>query len=216
MSEAIQKNAGTIALIVAIFAMVSALVPQIKELCKNDNDFVAPASGPGEAPRGPMGPGGMGPGGMGPGGPMMGPGGMGPGGMGMMRGFAPSQETTDKYLERLRICDEALKTAQGEELLKMRVERDAAKLMALRLESGARRLAPGLSEALLKMRAMLACSKATALEKNQAEIDFYQQLDRLRGDKEAFLATAEAFKDYPNTPASDSDLQNLLTAEQSR
>jgi hypothetical protein len=136
--------------------------------------------------------------------------------MGMMRGFAPSQETTDKYLERLRICDEALKTAQGEELLKMRVERDTAKLMALRLESGARRLAPGLSEALLKMRAMLACSKATALEKNQAEIDFYQQLDRLRGDKEAFLATAEAFKDYPNTPASDSDLQNLLTAEQPR
>jgi len=211
MNEAIQKNAGTIALIVAILAMVFALVPQIKELCGNDNDVVAPASGPGEAPRGPMGPGGMG-----PGGPMMGPGGMGPGGMGMMRGFGPSQETTDKYLERLNLCDEALKTAQGEELLKMRVERDAAKLMALRLESGARRIAPGISEALLKMRAMLACPKATALEKNQAEIDFYQQLDRLRGDKEAFLATAEAFKDYPNTPASDSDLQNLLAAEQQR
>ena len=201
MSETIQKNAGTIALIVAIIAMVSSLVPQIKELCNNDNDVIAPASGPG---------------GMGPGGPMMGPGGMGPGGMGMMRGFAPSQETTDKYLERLRICDEALKTVQGEELLKMRVERDAAKLMILRLESGARRIAPGISEALLKMRAMLSCPKATALEKNQAEIDFYQQLDRLRGDKEAFLATAEAFKDYPNTPASDSDLQNLLTAEQQR
>ena len=201
MSETIQKNAGTIALIVAIIAMVSSLVPQIKELCNNDNDVIAPASGPG---------------GMGPGGPMMGPGGMGPGGMGMMRGFAPSQETTDKYLERLRICDEALKTVQGEELLKMRVERDAAKLMILRLESGARRIAPGISEALLKMRAMLSCPKATALEKNQAEIDFYQQLDRLRGDKEAFLATAEAFQDYPNTPASDSDLQNLLTAEQQR
>ena len=213
MSETIQKNAGTIALIVAIIAMVSSLVPQIKELCNNDNDVIAPASGPGGmGPGGPM----MGPGGMGPGGPMMGPGGMGPGGMGMMRGFAPSQETTDKYLERLRICDEALKTVQGEELLKMRVERDAAKLMILRLESGARRIAPGISEALLKMRTMLSCPKATALEKNQAEIDFYQQLDRLRGDKEAFLATAEAFQDYPNTPASDSDLQNLLTAEQQR
>ena len=42
MSELIQKNAGTIALIVAIIAMVSSLVPQIKELCaSNDNDVVA-------------------------------------------------------------------------------------------------------------------------------------------------------------------------------
>ena len=30
----------------------------------------------------------------------------------------------------------------------------------------------------------------------QAEIDYFQQLDRFRGDKEAFLNAAEAFKDY--------------------
>lgn len=66
------------------------------------------------------------------------------------------------------------------------------------------------------MRATLACPKATALEKNQAEIDYYQQLDRFRGDKEAFLRTAEAFKDYPKNAASDNDLMNLLSAEQLR
>ncbi len=138
----------------------------------------------------------------------------GPGGPGMMFGFAPSKETTDKFAERLKLYDEALKTAQGDELLKLRVERDAAKLITLRIENGARRIAPGLSEALLKMRATLACPKATALEKNQAEIDFYQQLDRFRGDKEAFLTVAEAFKDYPKTAASDEALMNLLSAEQ--
>ncbi len=132
----------------------------------------------------------------------------------MMFGFAPSKETTDKFAERLKLYDEALKTAQGDELLKLRVERDAAKLITLRIENGARRIAPGLSEALLKMRATLACPKATALEKNQAEIDFYQQLDRFRGDKEAFLTVAEAFKDYPKTAASDEALMNLLSAEQ--
>ena len=132
----------------------------------------------------------------------------------MMFGMGPSKETTDKFAERLKLYDEALKTAQGDDLLKLRVERDTAKLMTLRIENGARRIAPGLSEALLKMRATLACPKATALEKNQAEIDFYQQLDRMRGDKEAFKGTAEAFKDYPKTAASDSDLMNLLAAEQ--
>ena len=88
--------------------------------------------------------------------------------------------------------------------------------MTLRIENGARRIAPGISDTLLKMRAMLACPKATALEKNQAELDYYQQLDRMRGNKEAFLGAAEAFKDYPKIPASDSDLANLLAAEQQR
>ena len=134
----------------------------------------------------------------------------------MMWGSAPSKEPMEKFAERLKLYDEALKTAQGDDLLKMRVERDTAKLMTLRIENSARRIAPGLSEALLKMRAMLACPKATALEKNQAEIDYYQQLDRMRGNKEAFLSAAEAFKDYPKTPASDSDLANLLAAEQQR
>ncbi len=202
MGEAIQKNVGTIALIVAIIALVSSLVPQINDLCgscSNNATVEVPAAG--GAPGGPM------PGGMGPGGPR-------PGGPGMMFGMAPSKETTDKFAERLKLYDEALKTAQGDDLLKLRVERDTAKLMTLRIENGARRIAPGLSEALLKMRAKLACPKATALEKNQAEIDFYQQLDRMRGDKEAFLGTADAFKDYPKTAASDSDLMNLLAAEQ--
>ena len=203
MGEAIQKNVGTIALIVAIIALVSSLVPQINDLCRScgsDNVVVGPA---GNGPQPP-------PAGMGPGGPR--PGGMGPGGM--MFGFAPSKETTDKYAERLKLYDEALKTAQGDELFKMRLERDMVKLTTLRIENGARRIVPGLSEALLKMRATLACPKATALEKNQAEIDYYQQLDRMRGDKEAFKGTAEAFKDYPKTAASDSDLMNLLAAEQ--
>ncbi len=197
MGEAIQKNVGTIALIVAIIALVSSLVPQINDLCgscSNNATVEMPAAGGA-------------PGGMGPGGPR-------PGGPGMMFGMAPSKETTDKFAERLKLYDEALKTAQGDDLLKLRVERDTAKLMTLRIENGARRIAPGLSEALLKMRATLACPKATALEKNQAEINFYQQLDRMRGDKEAFKGTAEAFKDYPKTAASDSDLMNLLAAEQ--
>ena len=204
MGEAIQKNVGTIALIVAIIALVSSLVPQINDLCRgcgSETVVVAPA---GDGPQPP--PPGMGPGGR--------PGGMGPGGPGMMFGFAPSQETKDKYAERLKLYDEALKAAQGDELFKMRLERDLAKLTTLRIENGARRIAPGLSEALLKMRATLACPKATALEKNQAEIDYYQQFDRMRGDKEAFKGTAEAFKDYPKTAASDSDLMNLLAAEQ--
>ena len=210
MGEAIQKNVGTIALIVAIIALVSSLVPQIKDLSRNPGGVV-PAQGQGGAPGG-MGPGGPG---MGPGGRPGGPG-MGPGGPGMMFGSAPSKETIDKFAERLKLYDEALKTAQGDDLLKLRVERDSAKLMTLRIENGGRRIAPGISEALLKMRAMLACPKATALEKNQAELDYYQQLDRMRGNKEAFLGAAEAFKDYPKTAASDSDLANLLAAEQQR
>ena len=214
MGESIQKNVGTIALIVAIIALVSSLVPQINDMCRScgsEEVVVAPeGDGPQPLPPGGIGPGGR-PGGMGPGGR---PGGMGPGVPGMMFGFAPSKETTDKYTERLKLLDEALKAAQGDELLKLRVERDTVKLMTLRIENGGRRIAPGLSEALLKMRAVLACPKATALEKNQAEIDYYQQLDRMRGDKEAFKGTAEAFKDYPKTPATDNDLLNLLTAEQ--
>ena len=140
MSEAIQKNVGTIALVVAIIALVSSLVPQIKDLSSNPGGVVpAPAQGQGGAPGG-MGPGGPGgrPGGMGPGGPGMGP--------GMMFGSAPSKETIDKFAERLKLYDEALKTAQGDDLLKMRVERDAAKLMTLRIENGARRIAPGISD----------------------------------------------------------------------
>ena len=215
MGDKIQKNVGTIALIVAIIALASSLVPQIKELCGYD---FRPAKQSGAASggmgSGGMGPGGMGPGGMGPGG--MGPGGMGPGGMGMMQGPTTSKETLDKYAERLVLYEEALKTAQGDDLPKIRVERDIARLTTLRIENGARRIAPGLSEALLKMRAVLACPKATALEKNQAELDYYQQLDRTRSNKEAFLSAAEAFKDYPNTPASDDDLKNLLSAEQQR
>ena len=199
MSEAIQKNVGTIALIVAIIALVSSLVPQINELRRDfalRNVQEEPVGRHGGAP------GGMGPGGM--------------GGPGMMRGFGPSKETTDKFSERLSLYDEALKNANGEDLLRMRVERDAVKLMTLRIENGSRRIAPGLSEALLKMRAALACPKASALEKNQAEIEFCQQMDRMRGDREAFMSAAAAFKDYPNTPASDGDLENLLAAELQR
>ncbi|MBP5639033.1 MAG: hypothetical protein J6X55_06125 [Victivallales bacterium] len=204
MGEAIQKNVGTIALIVAIIALVSSLVPQINDLCGScsRSEAVAVPAGPG----GPM---------AGPGGPMAGPGPRGPqGGPGMMWGGGPSEELKGKYAERLKLFDEAMKSARGDELLKLRVERDTTKLISLRMENGGRRFGPGLAETFLKMRATLACPKATALEKNQAELDYQQQLDRMRGDKEAFIGTAEAFKEYPQKPASDGDLMNLLAAEQ--
>ena len=194
MSEAVQKNVGTIALIVAIIALISSLVPQIKELCcEGGRNVPYQVSSQGSRTVG-----------------------MGPGGPGMMRGFGPSRETADKFAERLKLYDEALNAVQGDELLRMRVERDSVKLMTLRIENGGRRIAPGLSEALLKMRAAMACPKTSALEKNQAEIDYHQQLDRFRGEKEAFLEAAEKFKDYPKTAASDNDLVELLAAEQQR
>ena len=201
MGEAMQKNVGTISLIVAIIALVSSLVPQIQDLCTS----CAPQPLPPVA-NGPQGGPGMGPMGGAPGGRPM-------GGPGMMRRRELSAEVKALLNERVKLYDEALKTAQGNDLLKLRCKRDTAKLAVLRVEGGAFRIATGLSEALLANLAVKADPNASALDKNIAELDYQQQLDRFPGDKDAFNGTAEAFKNYPATPVTDDDLMNLLAAE---
>ena len=209
-----EKHVGTIALIVAIIALFGTLVPQI-------TDFVA-KSNPGEvavAPEGPAsgGPGGGMPGPGGPGGGMPGMG--GPRGGGMGGGFGgfgprkPSDEYIAKFKERVALYDEALKTAQGAAALKMRLDRDLAQLMLMRNENGGRAM-PGLSEAFLKERYAAASDTMSKLDKNQAELDYIQALDRMRGDKDAFLNTIEPLKGYPKTAITQEQLVALLAAEQ--
>ncbi len=212
-----EKHVGTIALIVSIIALFGTLVPQI-------TDFVA-KSNPGEVaaePQGGPAPGGPGGGMPGPGGPG-GPGGMpgmgGPrgGGMGGFGGFGPmkpSDEYIAKYKERVALFDEALKTAQGPAALKMRLDRDLAQLMLMRNEAGGRRIMPGLAEAFLKERYAAASDTMSKLDKNQAELDYIQALDRMRGDKDAFLNTIEPLKGYPKTAITPEQLIALLAAEQ--
>lgn len=201
MGAFIEKNCGTIALIVAIIALVSSLVPQINDFMKDGNktEVVGIAV-----------PGGHGGQGRPAGGPAGGPGGRG----GFFGASQPSEEYLKLYDERLALYDEALKTAQEPDSLKLRVERDCAKLMKLRRESGARRVAAGASEAFLKLCATVNCPKATALDKNQAQLDYQQALDRIRGDKELFINTVEAFKGYPSKILTDGDLNAMLAAEQ--
>ena len=211
-----EKHVGTIALIVSIIALFGTLVPQI-------TDFVA-KSNPGEvaaAPQGPApgGPGGGMPGPGGPGGPggMPGMGGPRGGGMGGFGGFGPmkpSDEYIAKYKERVDLYDEALKTAQGPAALKMRLDRDLAQLMLMRNEAGGRRIMPGLAEAFLKERYAAASDTMSKLDKNQAELDYIQALDRMRGDKDAFLNTIEPLKGYPKTAITQEQLIALLAAEQ--
>lgn len=213
-----EKHVGTIALIVAIIALFGTLVPQI-------TDFVA-KSNPGEAaavePQGGPAPGGPAPGGMpGPGGPGGGMPGMGgPRGGGMGGGFGgfgpmkPSDEYIAKFKERIALYDEALKTAQGAAALKMRLDRDLAQLMLMRNEAGGRRIMPGLAEAFLKERYAAASDTMSKLDKNQAELDYIQALDRMRGDKDAFLNTIEPLKGYPKTAITQEQLVALLAAEQ--
>ncbi len=215
-----EKHVGTIALIVSIIALFGTLVPQI-------TDFVA-KSNPGEvaaAPQGPApgGPGGGMPGPGGPGGGMPGPGGPGMGGPrgggfgGGFGGFGPmkpSDEYIAKFKERVALYDEALKTAQGAAALKMRLDRDLAQLMLMRNEAGGRRIMPGLAEAFLKERYAAASDTMSKLDKNQAELDYIQALDRMRGDKDAFLNTIEPLKGYPKTAITQEQLIALLAAEQ--
>ena len=221
-SNLTEKHVGTIALIVAIIALFGTLVPQITDFVSKNNIAEVPA-----APEGPAGGGMPGPGGPGMGGPrgggMPGPGGPGmgaPRGGGMGGGFGgfgpmkPSDEYIAKYKERVALFDEALKTAQGSAALKMRLDRDLAQLMLMRNENGGRRIMPGLAEAFLKERYAAADDSVSKLDKNQAELDYIQALDRMRGDKDAFLNTIEPLKGYPKTAITQEQLVALLAAEQ--
>ena len=212
-----EKHVGTIALIVSIIALFGTLIPQITDFAAKSNFSEAPAGAP-ESPAG--GPGGGMPGPGGPGGGMPGPGMGGPRGGGMGGGFGgfgpmrPSDEYIAKYKERVALYDEALKTAQGPAALKMRLDRDLAQLMLMRNEAGGRRIMPGLAEAFLKERYAAANDAMSKLDKNQAELDYIQALDRMRGDKDAFLNTIEPLKAYPKTALTQEQLVALLAAEQ--
>lgn len=205
-----EKHVGTIALIVSIIALFGTLVPQITDfVAKNKPIEEAAAPAGGSAPGGGMpGPGGGMPGMGGPRG-----GGMGGGGFGGFGPRRPSEEYIAKYKERVALFDEALKTAQGPAALKMRLDRDLAQLMLMRNENGGRAM-PGLSEAFLKERYATASDSISKLDKNQAELDYIQALDRMRGDKDAFLNTIEPLKGYPKTPLTQEQLVALLAAEQ--
>lgn len=214
-----EKHVGTIALIVAIIALFGTLVPQITDFVAKSNPGGTAVAPEGPAPGGPAGggmPGPGGPGGSGGGMPGMG----GPRGGGMGGGFGgfgpmkPSDEYIAKFKERVALYDEALKTAQGATALKMRLDRDLAQLMLMRNEAGGRRIMPGLAEAFLKERYAAASDTMSKLDKNQAELDYIQALDRMRGDKDAFLNTIEPLKGYPKTAITQEQLVALLAAEQ--
>ncbi|MBO4526444.1 MAG: hypothetical protein J5743_02375 [Victivallales bacterium] len=213
-----EKHVGTIALIVAIIALFGTLVPQITDFIAKNSPGEAPAAPEGPVPGGAGGSGGGMPGPGGPGGGMPGMG--GPRGGGMGGGFGgfgpmkPSDEYIAKFKERIALYDEALKTAQGAAALKMRLDRDLAQLMLMRNEAGGRRIMPGLAEAFLKERYAAASDTMSKLDKNQAELDYIQALDRMRGDKDAFLNTIEPLKGYPKTAITQEQLVALLAAEQ--
>jgi len=198
-SQGIEKNAASIALLVAIIALVVALIPQFKTYmagCRSTyaQEEVPPSAG-GAGPGGPGGPG-MG----GPGGPGMG----GPGGFG-----GPSEEYVAKYRERVVLLNDAAAKEPGN--IDLILERDKALLMVMRLDAGGRRVAAGASEAYLAQLAAKA-KGAPALDINQAELSFLQAKARAR-NAEAFDAACEAIKDYPKTPATPEQLQALLAAE---
>ena len=214
-----EKHVGTIALIGAIIALFGTLVPQITDFIAKSNPGGTAVAPEGPAPGGPAGGGMPGPGGPGgPGGGMPGMG--GPRGGGMGGGFGgfgpmkPSDEYIAKFKERVALYDEALKTAQGAAALKMRLDRDLAQLMLMRNEAGGRRIMPGLAEAFLKERYAAASDTMSKLDKNQAELDYIQAFDRMRGDKDAFLNTIEPLKGYPKTAITQEQLIALLAAEQ--
>lgn len=203
-SQGIEKNAASIALLVAIIALVVALIPQFKTYMANCGSTCAleevPPSAGGSGPGGPGGPGMGGPGMGGPGGPGMG----GPGGFG-----GPSEEYVAKYRERVVLLNDAAAKEPGN--IDLILERDKALLMVMRLDAGGRRVAAGASEAYLAQLAAKA-KGAPALEINQAELSFLQAKARAR-NPEAFDAACEAIKDYPKTPATPEQLQALLAAE---
>lgn len=199
-SQGIEKNAASIALLVAIIALVVALIPQFKTYMANCGSTCAPE----EMTAPPSGPGGPGMGGPGMGGPGMGGPGMGGPGMG-----GPSEEYVAKYRERVVLLNDAVAKEPGN--IDLILERDKALLMVMRLNAGGRRVAAGASEAYLAQLAAKA-KDAPALEINQAELTFLQAKARAR-NAEAFAAACEAIKDYPKTPATQEQLQALFDAE---
>lgn len=197
-----QRNVGSIALIVGIIALGSSLVPQIQDFCGASENNVEVTVVKEEGRPGPGGPGGGFGGGFGGG-----PGGGGP---------AVSEETLKLYSERIGLYDEALKAASAERQAQLRHERCLVRLTKLRLEQGGggrRFRGASLAEAYLNRQAAKANSSATALERNQAELDYQRTLDSFRGDKEAFLETVKAFGAYPGNDLSDAELLALLAAE---
>lgn len=211
-SQGIDKNAASIALLVAIIALVVALIPQFKTYLAGCRSVAVPE----EATAVPGGPGMGGPGMGGPGGPGMGgpgmggPGGPGMGGPGGPGGFGgPSEEYVAKYRERVVLLNDAVAKEPGN--IDLALERDKALFMVMRLDAGGRRVAAGASEAYLMQLAAKA-KGASALDLNQAELSFLQAKARVR-NAEAFEAACEALKDYPKTPATPEQLQALFDAE---
>lgn len=200
-ASVIEKNAASIALLVAIIALVVALIPQFKSyMAGNQPAASEEVAAPGGAGPGP------GPGMGGPGGPGMG----GPGGPGGPGGFGgPSEAYVAKYRERVALLNEAVAKEPGN--IDLILERDKALFMVMRLDAGGRRVAPGASEAYLTQLAAKA-KGVSALDLNQAELAFLQAKARVR-NAEAFDAACEALKDYPKTPATAEQLQALLDAE---
>ena len=197
-----QRNVGSIALIVGIIALGSSLVPQIQDFCGSSENNVEVTVVKEEGRPGPGGPGGGFGGGFGGG-----PGGGGP---------AVSEETLKLYSERIGLYDEALKASPAERQAQLRHERCLVRLTKLRLEQGGggrRFRGASLAEAYLNRQAAKANSSATALERNQAELDYQRALDSFRGDKEAFLESVKAFEAYPGNDLSDAELLALLAAE---
>jgi len=193
MSQGIEKNAASIALLVAIIALVVALIPQFKTYMAGCRSTCAPEEATAA------------PGGSGPGGPGMGRPGMGgPGGFG-----GPSEEYIAKYRERVALLNEAVAKESGN--IDLILERDKALFMVMRLDAGGRRVAAGASEAYLAQLAAKA-KGVSALDLNQAELAFLQAKARVR-NAEAFDAACEAIKDYPKTPATPEQLQALFDAE---
>lgn len=190
-----QRHVGSIALIVGILALGSSLVPQIQNFFGSGNVEVTvvkaegakPAPGPGPGPRGGFG-----------GGP------------------APvSEETLKLYAERIRLYDAAIKaTTQQAEQQWLRHERCLVRLAKARLEQGGRRpRGASLAELFLTRQALAVRAGATALEQNQAALDYQRALDQFRGDREAFLGTVSGFENYPARDLTDEELIALLAAE---
>ncbi|HOG51523.1 MAG TPA: hypothetical protein PKY10_13115 [Lentisphaeria bacterium] len=197
-ASVIEKNAASIALLVAIIALVVALIPQFKEYKAGRQTAIAQENA--------AAPGGAGPGMAGRDGPGMGAPGMGgPGGS-----FGgPSEEYVAKYRERVALLNDAVAKEPGN--IDLILERDKALFMVMRLDAGGRRIAPGASEAYLTQLAAKA-KGVSALDLNQAELAFLQTKARVR-NPEAFDAACEALKSYPKTPATTEQLQALLDAE---
>ena len=197
-ASVIEKNAASIALLVAIIALVVALIPQFKGYMAGRQTAVAQENA--------AAPGGAGPGMDGRGGPGMGAPGMGgPGGS-----FGgPSEEYVAKYRERVALLNDAVSKEPGN--IDLILERDKALFMVMRLDAGGRRIAPGASESYLTQLAAKA-KGVSALDLNQAELTFLQAKARVR-NHEAFDAACEALKNYPKTPATTEQLQALLDAE---